>query len=533
MKKFWLSSCVILFCSFYASNSFPQSLWELANENKDILRISNIITARDLRDILSTDEGIDNAIDWCKKTGLTRVFLEVYREEYTAERGTLERAKARFEAAGIEASGGVTTTNIGKASSTGSRVCCYSSKETLKELQRIFEYAASIFDEIIIDDWFFTDCECEDCQKARGGRRMSEYRCDLMKEVSREYVLKPAKAVNPNVKVIIKFPLWYDNFHNRGYDVVRQSDDYDIIWVGTETRDYDYDVSPRGEVQYAAYYIMRWLGGIGGEKTGGGWFDHGRTSPDTFAEQARQTVLADAREMTIWNFGANLRRVDNIEKFRRDIPGLFELAKMVRNKPLIGIHEPKPPNSEPFEEPYIYSILGMLGLPLVPAHEIDERAESAVFPVHVLKDLNFSNKLERMLKAGKPVMITDGLARRLTNQSLLENENLIVLKVEGEPKNLLKLSQEDLKPIRDKLLAPLGLKFDAPNKVALYLIGNNHIIVENFNDEPVSATLEYTRISSVKKILTLPEEANVDYDFARQKLELKSIPSRALVAFEY
>jgi hypothetical protein len=35
---------------------------------------------------------------------------------------------------------------------------------------------------------------------------MSEYRCDLMVEVSREYILKPAKAVNPNVKVIIKFP---------------------------------------------------------------------------------------------------------------------------------------------------------------------------------------------------------------------------------------------------------------------------------------------------------------------------------------
>lgn len=43
------------------------------------------------------------------------------------------------------------------------------------------------------------------------------------------------------------------------------------IWVGTETRDYDNKRWGR-KVQYEAYYIMRWLGEIGGSKTGGGRF---------------------------------------------------------------------------------------------------------------------------------------------------------------------------------------------------------------------------------------------------------------------
>ena len=334
------------------------------------------------------------------------------------------------------------------------------------------------------------------------------------------------------------------NFKKRGYEVVRETEDYDIIWVGTETRDYDYDVNDSGHVQYGAYFIMRWLGGIGGDKTGGGWFDTLGTTPKTYLEQARQTVLADAKEMMLFSYGDLIRRTNNyngwqgtgiadVEALRAELPGLFKLAEIVRGKSISGVHAPKPPNSEPFEEPYVHGFFGMMGIPLVPADKIDERAESAAFPVQVLKDSNFSGKLERMLKAGKPVMITDGLARRLADQNLLENENLIVLKVDGEPKNLLKMSRKELNPLRDKLLAPMGLKFDAPNKVALYLIGDNHIVIENFNDEPVDTVLEYTRASGFNKTLTLPEDADVEYSSAGHKLEISRIAPRSLAVFEF
>ena len=85
------------------------------------------------------------------------------------------------------------------------------------------------------------------------------------------------------------------------------------------------------------------------------------------------------------------------------------------------------------------------------------------------------------------------MAERLSNQALLKRGNLAVLKVEGEPKSLLKLTQEELKPIRDKLLAPMGMHFDAPNKVGLYLFGDNYFVIENFNDRPVDVTLDFAR----------------------------------------
>ena len=94
------------------------------------------------------------------------------------------------------------------------------------------------------------------------GDTWEDYRCELMTRLSRDYVLDAARRVNPRVKLIIKYPQWYDQFHERGYEIVRETADFDRIWVGTETRDYT-DKRWGGTVQYEAYFIMRWLGGLG------------------------------------------------------------------------------------------------------------------------------------------------------------------------------------------------------------------------------------------------------------------------------
>ena len=510
-----------------------QSLWGLANENKGLLKISTLFTAHNVRDHLGTEEGINKAIEWCKETGVTHVFIETFRSRYTAERKTLERAKSGFTAEGFEVSGCVTTTQVGKISTGWNLISCYTNKGTQKSLQEIFEYTASIFDEIMIDDFLFTDCQCEECKKARGDQTWADYRCELMVRVSRERILAPARAVNPNVKIIIKYPQWYDNFHNRGYEVSRETADYEKIWVGTETRDYD-NKRWGGKVQYEAYYIMRWLGEIGGLKTGGGWFDPYGTTEDTYVEQARQTVLADAKEMLLFCYGSLLRDTGpaNIEKLRTEIPGLFKLAKLVRNKPIKGILAPKPPNSDAYNEQYVFDFVGMLGLPLVPSATIDTDAKAAFFSVHALKDPDFSKKLKKMLTAKKPVLITDGLAERLDNVSL-DNENLTILKVSGNPRGLLKLTRKQLKPIRDKLLAPFGITFDAPNKVALYLIGDNCLIIENFNDEPIDAVLEFSKPVRARKLLVLPIDGDIKFSCDRMRLNFSQITPRTLVAVEY
>jgi hypothetical protein len=351
--------------------------------------------------------------------------------------------------------------------------------------------------------------------------------------VNEDRILKAAKAVNPDVKIIIKYPQWYDNFHNRGYEVVQQSADFDKIWVGTETRDYDNARWGR-KVQYEAYYIMRWLGGIGGPKTGGGWFDPYGTSENTYVEQARQTVLADAKEMLLFCYGSLLRETGpaNVKKLRTEIPSLFKLAELVRNKPIKGVHAPKPPNSDGEGEMYVFDFVGMLGLPLVPADEIDADAKAAFFAVHSLKDPAFSDKLNKMLDAKKPVLITDGLAKKLKGVNL-KDENLTILKVDGNPHNLLKLTRDELNSIRNKLLVPFGIRFDAPNKVALYLIGDNCLIVENFNDEPVDASLEFSSPVKARKTLILPVGGNVEISCTGTKVDFVKITPRTLAAVEY
>jgi hypothetical protein len=530
-------------CLTFASGS-SQSLWDTAKKNKDVLTISTLFIAQDVRDFLSSDAGLDNAVSWCKQSGITRVFIESFRDGYYADRETMIRAKNRFLKEGIDVAGCVTTVNVGKNGIGGwGATACYTNKKTLDELGHIFESAASIFDLIMIDDFLFTECQCEDCMAARGDQSWSKFRCDLMTGVSREHILKPAKAVNPKVKIIIKYPLWYDHFHERGYDVIRETKDFDLIWVGTETRDYDYSVSPGGEVQYNASFIMRWLGGIGGDKTGGGWIDALGTTPKTYLEQARQTVLGDGKEIMLFHYGNLLEEnnfydgkpgtgVADIQALRKELPGLLQLARIVHGAPVRGIHMPKVPSSEPYNEPYVFSFIGMLGLPLVPDHKINTGSASAIFTVHVLKEPGFSGKLQQMLNAGKPVVITDDLARLLSNQELLKDKNLSVLKINGDPKSLLNLSQEELKPFRDKLLAPMGIQFDAPNKVALYLYGDNRIVIENFNDIPVDVTLDLPVVSEFHKMLILPGDGEAGISQNKNRVSISNLSPRALVVLE-
>jgi len=544
-KKFFMLALVLMLFGPNVSTVFSQQLFKLAKENKDAVVFSTLFIAQDVRDYLSTPAGLDNAVKWCKETGLTRVFIETFRGGYYADKETILRAKERFLKEGLDVAGCVTTVNVGKKGVGGwGATSCYTSQATLDEMEKIFELSASLFDTVMIDDFLFTECECEDCINARGEQTWAKFRSDLMVKVSRENILKPAKNVNPNVKLIIKYPLWYDSFQDRGYEIVRETKDYDQIWVGTETRDYDYKVRPGGEVQYNAFFIMRWLSGIGGEKAGGGWVDALGTTQKTYLEQARQTILGNGKEVMLFHYGDLIRDSNfydkkpgtpkkNILALRNEMPGLIELAKIIKDKPLQGIHMPKLPNSEPFNEKYIFSFFGMLGLPLVPDHIIDSKAKSAIFTVHALKEPGFSGKLAETLNAGHTVLITDQLAKLLSNQVILEHKDLTILKVGGDPKNLLDLKRQDLKVIRDKLMAPLGLKFDAPNKVSLYLLGENLVIIENFNDENAAVSLDFPVDQNFKPVLSLPANTSAGITAVKSKSLKMNIPARTLIAVEY
>jgi len=470
-------------------------------------QFSTLFTAQDVRDRLSTDQGIDAAMDWSRKTGVTKVYVETFRDGYQAERPALEHARKRFLAAGFQVSGCVTTTRVGKPTGGYKPLSCYTDKPTQDKVQAIFEYAAGLFGEIMIDDFWFTDCTCPPCDQARQSKRVTigdrvypvsgdtweDYRGELMTRLSRDRVLAVAKRVNPKARLIIKYPQWYDRFHERGYEVVRETADFPLIWVGTETRD-----RGRGGVpQYEAYFIMRWLGGLGGPKTGGGWYDPLNTTQRTYLEQARQTVLAGARESMLFCYGALLRNTGpaNIEALRPKAPELIEVSGQVRRRRIIGIAAYKPPNSHPEKESYIFDYAGMLGLPLAPCHEFPAKAPAAFFSIHALKDAAFAARLTRFIAAKKPVLLTDGLAARLEGKVKLDAPNVQVLPVRGDPKSLLRLSQQELDALRAPLLRALKASFRAPNEVALYLFKDGSWVVENFNDQEAGVELNGQKLT--------------------------------------
>jgi hypothetical protein len=137
-----------------------------------------------------------------------------------------------------------------------------------------------------------------------------------------------------------------------------------------------------------------------------------------------------------------------------------------------------------------------------------------------------------MLAAGKPVLITDGLAERLDGVNL-DVENLAILKVKGKPRGLLKLTREQINPIRNKLLNPLGIKFDAPNKVALYLIGEHCFVVENFNDESVDVAISFSKPVRAQRFWVMPNDGSLRVMQSSVKLSLLEISPRSLVVIEY
>ena len=514
LAKAWL-------LGFLATSTHAETnLWQLAQDFAGIHRFCTLFVAQDVQHCLSTDAGIDAAMDWCKATGVTHVFLEAFRDDYQADRATLEHARDRFKAAGFLVSGCVTTTMLGKPSNGwGPLVACYTDQQTQKRLQSVFEYAASIFDEIMIDDFFLEDCRCVDCNAAREAKRATvgdktypvatdgwaDYHCTLMLHVSEDRVLGPAKKVNPKVKLIIKYPQWYDMYQERGYDVGRETAAFDRIWVGTETRDYTNEWHWGGTVQYEGYFLMRWLGEIGGEKCGGGWYDWLGTTESNYVEQARQTILAGARESLLFCYGGLKRDPKfayppsipwptetgeaDTAALRANLPELLAVAKEVKKRSPVGIALYKPINSSSGSESRLFDFLGMIGLPLVPCHQFPTNAPAAFFSVHAFDDPNIVNELNDYIKTGRPVLLTETLARILSPRLKIPAPNVRVVSMPRSPDYLMAVAQPQLDDLRAPLLDALHVTFKAPDAVALYLFSPNGWVVENFNNKAVSVVL--------------------------------------------
>ncbi len=233
-----------------------------------------------------------------RQVKVDKIYLETHRDRILVNEKTIEAAKRFFEAKGITVAGGITyTVNERNRYET----FCYTNPEHRKQVKEIAEYTARHFDEIILDDFFFTDCKCELCIKAKGNQTWTQYRLNLMTKAAKELVLDPAKAVNPRVKIVIKFPNWYEHFQGLGFNLEQEPTMFDGIYTGTETRDPVH--SGQHLQQYESYLIYRYFENIAPGRNGGGWVDPGGLRyMDRYAEQLWMTLFAKAPEITLFDF---------------------------------------------------------------------------------------------------------------------------------------------------------------------------------------------------------------------------------------
>lgn len=245
-------------------------------------------------------------------------------------------------------------------------------------------------------------------------------------------------------------------------------------------------------------FIMRWLGGIGGERCGGGWFDWLGTSPPTYIEQARQTILGGARESLLFCYGGLHRDQgpQDVAALREHLPELLRVAAEVSKRRIRGVGVYKPIDSPGGNERRVFDCLGMIGIPCVPTHLFPTNAPAVFVSRHALKDKDLVKKLDAYIRSGRPVLMTDGLASELEKTGFkTDRPGITVVPVQGDPKRLLNLPEEELIRIRGPVLEALGVGFMAPAGVALYLFHDDSAVIENFNDHEVTVRYQGATIT--------------------------------------
>ncbi len=365
------------------------------------------------------------------------VYLETHRDGVDIERGKMEEFKKYFNDRGVRTSGAITTTLLKKLRSnasmdvtggftSGGSSCtdvvnedtqgkyvmqwapiCYTNEEYREQLRKIVALTASIFDEIILDDFYFTNCTCDECIEAKGSRSWKDFRLQQKAEVSRDVVVGTAKIVNPNCRVIIKYPNWYEAYQENGYNLREESFIFDDIYTGVETRDAEHSLQHLPK--YLSYSIVRLLENTRPGHNRGAWMDwlNCIQNIDYYLEQAHFCLFAGAKELTLFCFGGIKDSVF--------VPALgFELEKIDKilgkfGKPVgIPVYEPFDANGED----HLYDYLGTAGLPFEPMTSFPDVSGMVMITENSAYDADIMKKIKTHMKAGGDVCLTSGFVRK-------------------------------------------------------------------------------------------------------------------------
>lgn len=377
------------------------------------LKFSVYATAGDVSRYLLDTTGRDRAEAAMKRLRISRIFLEGRRgDEYVAP-AQLRMLREYFAGRGIAATGGIATVP-GKAFGTRQNEKLgwlnWESAQTQKDIANFFRENAGAFDQIIVDDFYCTGDTSAESEAARGARSWAAYRQDLMARLVDPLIVKPSRGVNPRVRLILKYPQWYDRFHLFGYNPERLSGAFEQIWVGTEVRN---PLTQRmGFVQPTQGYMnFRWISSVVGGKVVGAWFDHIESTRQNVVDQAYQSVLAGARELTYFHLGDIVEGHPAHRMIEAALPELDELAGRVKGRQAAGVAYYKPVGSASDGNMYLMDYLGMLGVPVVPAVQYPAQAKTVVLGVQAAADPKLFGAVETHLRSGATVVMTPALLR--------------------------------------------------------------------------------------------------------------------------
>ncbi len=378
---------------------------------------------------------------WQRLSGqvkIDKIYIETYRSRQSPEESTLEGIKKFFTDRGVTVAGGMA---LDSGSIDGQFVSpCYTDPRDREMIKDATEMAARHFDEVILDDFFFDTTKYESDIAAKGNKSWTDFRLGLMDEVAEDLVLKPARAINPKIRMIIKFPNWYEHFAGLGYDLEKEPQMFDAIYTGTETRD---PVFTEQHLQpYESYQIMRYFENIKPGGNAGGWVDpFDFHIADRYAEQLWDTAFGKAREITLFNFLSLMQPLQagdrsaweklhpsfDYDRMRgqRTEPDIARAAGYALEQAdevvgqlgnPIGLKSYRPPHAT--GEDFLHNYLGMIGIPidLYPSFPTD--APMLLLTESAGSDPEIVEKIKRQLVAGKSVIITSGLLHALAGKGI-------------------------------------------------------------------------------------------------------------------
>ena len=367
---------------------------------------------------------------------LDKVYLEPFRGEM-ASHEQIEMCRDVFRAHGIRVAGGLTTiipTPEGaKPKQRLFDTFCYNDAAMRAKLKEVSAFIGAHFDEFIIDDFFFTNGACPDCVKARDefnrahGIRAGwqDYRLDLLRRVSEEDIIGPAKAANPNCKITIKYPNWAESYQETGYNPAEQRELFDEIYTGTETRDpvtHDQHL-PR----YLSFSLMTYFENMWPGHNGGGWFDpYDMHITEHYLEQAYLTAFAKPRELMLFCFQSLTGR-DNMYTAALGVQ-LDKLDAVLDHagNP-VGITCYLPDNCQ--GEDNVQDFLGMCGLPVVCTPYFPMGADKILLTRSSAYDPDIVDKLTAFLaQDGRSAMVTTGFWDAVRDRGF---ENLTSIRLRG------------------------------------------------------------------------------------------------------